>query len=387
MDYTTQKISFKLKKAIRYIFLYGLARTLVKIRGQYHMKKKYSHFPKMISSGDNCSHVGLIGCGNYAFSNIAYYICKKYGHVIRAAMDIDLNKAASMYESYKLCYYTSDINDIVRDDKIDIVYIASNHASHSEYAISALDAGKSVHVEKPHAVNEDQLIRLCATLLRGGGKINLGFNRPYSKIGEAIKIYLDSQDGPMMLNWFIAGHEISPEHWYFKDEEGGRILGNLCHWTDFTLQLVSPENRYPLVITPTRGERSDCDIAVTYTFGDGSIAAITFSAKGHTFEGVRERFAAHRGNVLISMDDFKKLTVEVIDRKYKVFSFFRDHGHERNIIRSYEMVRPKNEYSSYICSVEYVWETGYLFLKTKEALENNEVTVITEEQANLGKNF
>ena len=68
-----------------------------------------------------------------------------------------------------------------------------------------------------------------------------------------------------MFNWFIAGNEISPEHWYFKEEEGGRVLGNLCHWTDFVLQLVAPEDRYPLTTTPTRGKKSDCDIAVPFT--------------------------------------------------------------------------------------------------------------------------
>ena len=108
-----------------------------------------------------------------------------------------------------------------------------------------------------------------------------------------------------MYAWFVAGHAIDPDHWYFKPEEGGRVLGNLCHWTDFVYQMVPPQNRYPIKITPTRWEKSDCDIAVTYLFGDGTVAAITFSAKGHTFEGVRERFSAHRGDVLISLDDFK----------------------------------------------------------------------------------
>ncbi len=178
-----------------------------------------------------------------------------------------------------------------------------------------------------------------------------------------------------MYSWFIAGHEIPPHHWYFKEEEGGRVLGNLCHWTDFVYQMVSPENRYPITIKPTRSEKSDCDIAVNYIFGDGSIAAITFSAKGHTFEGVRERFAAHRGNVLISMDDFKNLVCEVVDRKHIISLLFRDHGHEDRIRRSYEMVRSDRELQPG-CTTSYVWETGQLFLKTKEALEKDKAITL-----------
>jgi predicted dehydrogenase len=377
MDYTTQALGFKIKKVLRYIRLYGIRRTLVKIKGQYHMKKLYRTLPKLPSRAKARGHVGIIGCGNFAFSNIAYYLKKNYGRVMRGAMDINVNRAASLYENYGLCYYTDDAEKIISDTAIDLVFIVSNHASHAEYAIRALDAGKSVHIEKPPVVSTDQLMRLCAAMSGNAGKVRLGFNRPVSRIGETIKLYIDSQTGPAVYNWFIAGHEIDPEHWYFREEEGGRIIGNLCHWTDFVLQLVAAEVRYPISINPTRGKKSDSDIAVTYTFGDESIAAITFSTKGHTFEGVRERFAAHRGNILIYMDDFRDLTVEVVEKKYKISSMFRGHGHEMSVKLSYEMARPQPGTCQTGCSINYVWETGNLFLKTREALEQNKEVVIS----------
>jgi predicted dehydrogenase len=371
MDYTEHGLSFKLRKAARYVTLYGVRRTLVKIRGQYHMKRRYEALPQAVEPTPEGGHVGLIGCGSFAYSNIAYYLRKNHGSVIRAAMDIDIQRAASLFERYGLRYYTTDASRIIEDPAIDLIYIASNHASHAEYAIDALRAGKAVHIEKPHVVREDQLERLCTAMQETGCSVNLGFNRPHSRIGLTIKRYLDVETGPAMFNWFIAGHAISPEHWYFHKDEGGRVLGNLCHWTDFVLHLVAPESRYPLTINPTRAARSDCDIAVTFTFGDGSIAAITFSAKGHTFEGVRERFAAHRGNVLISMDDFRTLLVEVVDQKHRISLAFRDHGHEESIRRSYDMVQPRSGIREVGYPVSYIWETGNLFLKTKEAMESN----------------
>jgi predicted dehydrogenase len=370
MDYTQAPLQFKLKKAVRYLRLYGPARTLVKIQGQMHMKKRYEKLPPIRSKGKTGRHVGLIGCGNYAFSNLAYYLKKNFGNVIRASADIDIHKAASLFERYHLDYFTDDPNDVITDGEIELIYIASNHSTHAEYAIKALELDKSVHIEKPHVVNEDQLRRLCRVAEKSLGKINLGFNRPASKIGSKIKEALDSQNGTAMLNWFVAGHEIEPSHWYFNKEEGGRVLGNLCHWTDFICQMVPENGRYPVTIIPTRAEKSDCDIAVTYIFGDGSIAAITFSAKGNTFEGVRERFAAHRGNVLISMDDFQNLVIEEIDKKTKVSNLFRDHGHEKNIVYSYRMTMEKDINMG--LSVKYIWETGDLFLKTREALESNQ---------------
>lgn len=178
-----------------------------------------------------------------------------------------------------------------------------------------------------------------------------------------------------MMNWFIAGHEIPADHWYFDAAEGGRVLGNLCHWTDFVYHLVPAGKRYPIRINPTSAAQSDCDIAVTYTFGDGSIAALTFSAKGHTFEGVREVLSVHRGNLLANLRDFQVLTLEEVARKKRIRLAFRDHGHGDQIRRSYEVSRDR-QMQNHSANVRYVWETGELFLKTREALENRTTIVV-----------
>jgi len=374
MDYTQKSLIFKVKKTLRYIQLYGIERTLIKIKGQYHMKKQYEKLPDQEQWSTSKMHVGLIGCGNYSFSNIAYYVRKNYGKVIKACMDTDINKAASLYEEYKLNYYTDEVSKIINDPDIDTIYIASNHATHAEYAIDALKQGKNVHIEKPHVVRADQLDRLCQAAQDSDGKIvSVGYNRPRSKLGNLIKQCVDNQEGSAMYNWFVAGHELEDDHWYFKKEEGGRVLGNLCHWTDFVYNLVPESGRFPIKIIPTRSVKSDCDIAVTYVFGDGTISAITFSAKGHTFEGVREKFAAHKGNALISMDDFKNLTIELIEKKYKTNLFYRDHGHEHSIKTSYEA---SVDATNKGLALDYVRGTAVLFLKTKQALEEDKVIII-----------
>ena len=376
MDYTSQPLLFRVRKGLRYVRLYGPRRTWTKVKGQYHMKKSYTSLPQL-DRGQAKGHVGIIGCGNFAFTTIAYYLHKNHGDVIKGVMDVDADRAASLAEEHD-AFHTTDASDIVDDPDIDLVYIASNHASHATYAVEALKNGKHVHIEKPHVVTAEQLVDLCRTMQQSQAKVRLGFNRPASSFGRRIKAALEGQEGAAMFNWFIAGHAIDPEHWYFAPEEGGRILGNLCHWTDFVLQMVEPASRFPVTIRPTRAERSDSDIAVTYTFGDGSIASITFSAKGHTFEGVKERFAAHRGDALIALDDFHTLTIETGAEKKRYRSAFRDHGHERSVEDSYAMTLGGPGHD-----LAYVWETGDLFLKTKVALEQNQEVEVGPFQSRL----
>jgi predicted dehydrogenase len=365
MDYINQPLVFKLRKALRYARLYGPGRTRIKIESYYHMRKRYRELPSLVANKPHKGDVGILGCGKFAYAQIAYYLKRHFGDVIRAAMDVDIDRAASLFEKYGLAYYTDDATKVITDPAITTIFVASNHASHADYAIQALEHGKTVHIEKPHVVSEAQLRRLCAAILKTDGRVALGFNRPHSEVARLIKQHLDSHDGPTMFNWFIAGHELDDNHWYLQPAEGGRILGNLCHWTDFVYQLMARSGRFPIEIRPTRAAEPDANVAVTYTFGDGSICAITFSAKGHTFEGVKERFAAHRGNVLLTMDDFQTLEINVLEQKIATRRRRRDHGHEAMIRASYLLGRDGGTG----CTAEYVWETGQLFLKTKDALE------------------
>ena len=382
MDYLKQPFGFKVRKVLRYLRMYGPSRTYMKILGQKHMHKKYEQLPRQLGRRQKSHTVGIIGCGNYPFSTIAYFLRKEFGDCIASCMDIDINRAASFSRRHRVPLYTTNANDIIDDNKIRLVYIASNHASHAEYAIQAIESGKDVYIEKPHVVSIDQLHRLNKCMRRHNRKVFLGFNRPGSSLGSLIRKYCAGQEGPGMYNWFIAGHAIDPDHWYFSEGEGGRVLGNLCHWTDFTMRLVPTESVFPVTITPTRYIKSDCDIAVSYVFADGSVGAITFSSKGHTFEGVRESFRAQKGNVLMTMEDFKRLTVEIIARKRVYDSAYRDHGHKANIAAAYLNVHNDLPYHQEN-ELSYITNTAWLFLKTKEALEVNErMTIDSYERSN-----
>lgn len=319
--------------------------------------------------------VGVLGCGTFAYTQIALFLQQKVGAVLVGCMDVDANRAASLSLDYGASYYTTDADRIIQDPNISLVYIASNHASHAEYAIAALNAGKAVHIEKPHVVSFDQLKRLCQAMLGSDRVVRLGFNRPGSRFGRILTKAVAAENSPMVMSWFVVGHQLSGDHWYNQKGEGSRVLGNLCHWTDFMLQLVPRERRYPIRIIPTRGSQVDCNIAVSYLFGDGSVGTITFSAMGETFEGVRERLSINCGNLMGLVVDFQVCHLERFAEKKTYRNLHRDHGHTESIIGSYRAAashtpRPEGQ-------MEYVWETGELMLQTREALVEQMEVVVT----------
>jgi predicted dehydrogenase len=346
---------------------------LVNVRSQYHMKLtgdplKATWLNPRRSSPEKAD-VGIIGCGNFSYSTVAHYCNVWRRGSIRAVYDPVGLRAVSLCRQYGGVYAASAAEEIMDDQQINTVFIVSNHASHADYAALGLEKGKSVHVEKPHVVNEVQLQRLIRTVeTTGNNKLFVGFNRPRSKHFAAIKRELDKQSGPMMINWFIAGHELDEAHWYFSEHEGGRVLGNLCHWTDLTLRLIGIEQALPISVVSGSVVESKSDFALTFTFGDGSVASITFSAKGHTFEGVREYLSVHKGNALISMRDFHETTIDVGQRRSTFRTIFRDHGHKSNIYNSLDgrNYEPMN----------MVTISAELFRAAKRAIATREVIVV-----------
>ena len=381
-SYLDSPFAYKIRKVVRYVELYGPGRTLVKVRAQLHSARTAT-FDTPAWWNPHCSTpehgsrwVGIIGCGSFAYSAIAYYLRKAEPAFLRAACDLNPARARSLCADYAGACATSDAEALIADERIRLVFIASNHASHAEYAIRCLDAGKSVHIEKPQVVSEDQLSRLLAAQQRNPRcMVFLGFNRPRSRHFRRVREALASQSGPASINWVIAGHEIPADHWYFSEAEGGRILGNVCHWTDLALETVGLREAFPCRVTPVSPPSAKSDFSFGVSFADGSEATSSFSAKGHTFEGVREVLNAHRGDAIVSLRDFKETRVDIAAMRKRRTSLFRDHGHRENIVNSLEAVKAGDR-SRAVSSLANM-ATARLFLGVKAAIDSGRIQEIS----------
>lgn len=374
-DYFSKSRLFKARKVARYVELYGLARTVAKIRAQYHMRAGLEFEGTRWNNSacpdiaDRERSIGIIGCGAFSYSVIAYYLARQRRSFLRGAMDISRARARSLVARYKGAYATTDFHEIVGDPAISLVYIASNHASHAEYAVKCIEGGKHVHIEKPHVVSQDQLSRLQAAMrAHPAAKVFLGFNRPRSPLFRRLKELLAAESGPVMINWFVAGHDIDEGHWYYDAGEGGRILGNLCHWTDASLALFEPSSYWPITVFAQSPPGSPSDFLVLLSFAGGSSASISFSTKGETFEGVREALVVHRGNLLAEVKDFKSLAYAHHEKRKTIRGWYRNHGHEESILHSWRSVR-ECAAAQHPVERRHVIDTARLFLAVKQSQE------------------
>jgi hypothetical protein len=109
-------------------------------------------------------------------------------------------------------------------------------------------------------------------------------------------------------------------------------------------------------------------------FADRSCAAISFSAKGHAFEGVREVLNVHRGNALASLSDFQTLTVDLIEKKKHTRLRHRDHGHEVNIVNSLERALSTDKSGE---DIRYITATAQFFLAIRDAIDQGRTVTLS----------
>ena len=69
-----------------------------------------------------------------------------------------------MAERFRFEFCTTNEKDIIENDDINTVFIATRHDSHAHYVMKALKAGKHVFTEKPLCLNEDELGQIAEIL-------------------------------------------------------------------------------------------------------------------------------------------------------------------------------------------------------------------------------
>ena len=103
------------------------------------------------------------GCGWVASGHINAYLKHPACEVVTLGSRRLESVQAKQAEFGLNCHATTDFNDILNDDNIDIVSICTPNCQHAEEAILAMKAGKHVFLEKPIAICEEDIPRLVET--------------------------------------------------------------------------------------------------------------------------------------------------------------------------------------------------------------------------------
>jgi len=110
---------------------------------------------------------GILGCGN---------IAAKFAHDLNLVEHAELVAVASrskerayqFAQSFNVSTHYGDYKQLVSDENVDIVYVATIHPEHADATILCLEHHKHVLCEKPFAMNEAQALKMVNTARDNG---------------------------------------------------------------------------------------------------------------------------------------------------------------------------------------------------------------------------
>ena len=130
--------------------------------------------------GSETINVGVIGTGAIGSLHAENLMRRTLGARVVAVMDIDRERANAVAAACDDARVYADAGDLIADPDVDAILIASTDATHADFAIGCLEAGKPVLCEKPLATSVADAERvLRAELAAGRRLVQVGFMREY----------------------------------------------------------------------------------------------------------------------------------------------------------------------------------------------------------------
>lgn len=261
--------------------------------------------------------IGVIGAGQFAQGVLLPSLKKVAGVRFHAFATGSGLTSVNVARKYGASVCTSDYQELIADPGVDVVLIATRHDTHARMVVDGLNAGKHCFVEKPLAMDENELQLVIAAHEASTGTLLTGFNRRFSPLARRLR---DTISGtPLVMQYRINAGYIPGTHWHQDIETGGgRIVGEICHFIDLMQFLCGalPSSVSAMAVNDSNSPSDPDNLIISLTFADGSVGSITYTAGGDT-GFPKERVEVFGGGDVGVIDSWRSLLVQGNGRRIK----------------------------------------------------------------------
>ena len=287
--------------------------------------------------------LGIIGAGNFTASTILPQLAKTPAKLQAIASSGGLS-ATTLARKFSITKATTDYQTILNDKDIDTVLITTRHNNHASLVIESLKANKHVFVEKPLALNPeelDEIITLYSSLSTQHSELSfsalstqnsalfvmVGFNRRFAPLALKMKELLGDGQTPVNIVATMNAGFIPADFWVHDPEVGGgRIIGEACHFIDLCTWLAG--SRVTAVCMNAMGTNPDemtDNATIILKYENGSNAVINYFSNGSKAYA-KERIEVFSQQRVLVMDNWRKLSGYGF-KNFKAMSSAQDKGH------------------------------------------------------------
>lgn len=256
----------------------------------------------------SAGQIGIIGAGNFTSATMIPALMKAKARIryIASAQGLSAKILAKKSGALKA---TSDYKEILSDKEVDLVMITTRHNLHASMVLESLQAGKSVFVEKPLCLTDQELQEITNAYKKVSGKgitLTVGFNRRFSPFAQKMK-QLSGQGVKNIIATMNAGFIPSDVWVHDLEVGGGRIIGEACHFIDLCSYLADSKVvsvcMNSMGVTPA--ENTD-NVSIILRYENGSNAVINYFANGSKAYS-KERIEVYSQEKTLVLDNWREL--------------------------------------------------------------------------------
>ena len=284
--------------------------------------------------------IGIIGAGNFTKMTMLPAL-KDSGAGYKYVASAGGVSGTALANKYGFTHSTTDYKEILKDEDVDLVLITTRHDKHPSMVIEALAAGKNIFVEKPLALNNEQLEQIIASYNQSNVTLTVGFNRRFSP--HAIKIKTVAGEAPMNVIATMNAGNIPASVWVHNMQVGGgRIIGEACHFIDlitfFTGSRVKSVCMNAMGINP---EENTDNASILLKYENGSTGVINYFSNGSKAYS-KERIEIYSQDRTAIIDNFRQTN----GYGFKGFSKLKtrlDKGHKNQFSQLIDRVKTSGQ--------------------------------------------
>jgi len=219
---------------------------------------------------------GILGCGR---------IARKFASDLKLVENAELvacgARSAASADAFAKEFNVKNAHDsyeaLVKDDEVDVIYIATPHSHHHEHALLCINNNKAVLCEKAFAINYKQAKEMTDAARANNvflmEAVWTKFLQPFNKAKEMINAGMLGEVKSMLVNFGFKPPADAPQR-ILDPALGGGTLLDIGIYNVFTALffLGKPDAIFAeATLTP---ENTDTQCAVTFTYKDGKIAQL-----------------------------------------------------------------------------------------------------------------
>ncbi|MFF7788159.1 Gfo/Idh/MocA family oxidoreductase [Streptomyces sp. NPDC007991] len=262
--------------------------------------------PSQVRAARTPVRLAFIGAGNYATSMLLPHLAQRDGVELSTVVTTTALSAANARRKFGFAGATTDLDAVLGDPSVDAVFVVTRHSSHAELTRRALLAGKTVFVEKPLALSEDELAGVLAAVEESGNdRLQVGFNRRFAPLLQEARKRFGARTGPANLRYLVNAGRLDHGSWYLRQgTEGSRFAGEGGHFIDTASWLLGAD---PVSVYAVASPGHE-DLQVVLRYPDGSTATISYVTTGAPGFPKETLDLVADGKVL-RLDDFVRASV------------------------------------------------------------------------------